>query len=308
MKLTELLSIEFPIIQGAMAQIAMAPLAAAVSKAGGLGIIASGGMTPDQLRDEIKQVRQLTDRPFGVNLMLMMEGVEALVQVIIEEKVPVVTTGAGTPKRFMPQFKEAGIKVIPVVPNAKIAMKMEAIGCDAVIAEGSEAGGHIGSVSTMVLVPQVVRSVSIPVIAAGGIANGSTMAAAFALGAIGVQCGTVFLATKECPIPDSYKQKVVEASETSTVITGASQNHPVRVLGNEMTQRYLEMEKAGASAEELEAITAGSLYRAAKLGDVVTGSMMCGQSGGLVDEIKTVETVINELYENAKEIAKTLTI
>lgn len=308
MKLTELLSIEFPIIQGAMAQIAMAPLAAAVSKAGGLGIIASGGMTPDQLRDEIKQVRQLTDRPFGVNLMLMMEGVEALVQVIIEEKVPVVTTGAGTPKRFMPQFKEAGIKVIPVVPNAKIAMKMEAIGCDAVIAEGSEAGGHIGSVSTMVLVPQVVRSVSIPVIAAGGIANGSTMAAAFALGAIGVQCGTVFLATKECPIPDSYKQKVVEASETSTVITGASQNHPVRVLGNEMTQQYLEMEKAGASAEELEAITAGSLYRAAKLGDVVTGSMMCGQSGGLVDEIRSVETVINELYENAKEIAKTLTI
>ena len=308
MKLTELLSIEFPIIQGAMAQIAMAPLAAAVSKAGGLGIIASGGMTPDQLRDEIKQVRQLTDRPFGVNLMLMMEGVEALVQVVIEEKVPVVTTGAGTPKRFMPQFKEAGIKVIPVIPNVKIAMKMEAIGCDAVIAEGSEAGGHIGSVSTMVLVPQVVRSVSIPVIAAGGVANGSTMAAAFALGAIGVQCGTVFLATKECPIPDSYKQKVVEASETSTVITGASQNHPVRVLGNEMTQQYLEMEKAGASAEELEAITAGSLYRAAKLGDVVTGSMMCGQSGGLVDEIKTVETVINELYENAKEIAKTLTI
>lgn len=308
MKLTELLSIEFPIIQGAMAQIAMAPLAAAVSKAGGLGIIASGGMTPDQLRDEIKQVRQLTDRPFGVNLMLMMEGVEALVQVVIEEKVPVLTTGAGTPKRFMPQFKEAGIKVIPVIPNAKIAMKMEAIGCDAVIAEGSEAGGHIGSVSTMVLVPQVVRSVSIPVIAAGGVANGSTMAAAFALGAIGVQCGTVFLATKESPIPDSYKQKVIEASETSTVITGASQNHPVRVLGNEMTQRYLEMEKAGTSTEELEAITAGSLYRAAKLGDVVTGSMMCGQSGGLVDEIKTVETVINELYENAKEIAKTLTI
>lgn len=306
MKLTDLLNIEYPVLQGAMAQISTAPLVAAVSKAGGLGIIASGGMSADQLRNEINEVRKVTDKPFGVNLMLMMPGIKELVEVIIEEKVPVVTTGAGTPKHVLPFLKEAGIKVIPVVPNANIAVKMEELGCDAVIVEGCEAGGHIGTVTTMVLVPQVVRSVSIPVIAAGGIAKGASMAAAMVLGASGVQSGTVFLATEECPIPDTYKEMVVNAKETSTVVTGNTTKSPVRSLANEMTLEYLEKENAGASKEELEKLTEGSLYKAAVLGDVNRGSMMSGQVAGLVDKVDTCKNVIENMVNDARALIKEL--
>lgn len=308
MKITDLLNIEYPIIQGAMAQISTAPLVGAVSEAGGLGIIASGGMTKDQLKNEIQAVRKMTDKPFGVNLMLMMPGIKDLVEVIIEEKVPVVTTGAGSPKHVLPYLKEAGIKVIPVIPNASIAKKMEDLGCDAVVVEGQEAGGHIGSVSTMVLLPSVVRAVNIPVIAAGGIANGETMAAAYALGADGVQCGTIFLATHECPVPQVYKDMVVEAKETSTIVTGRKMKSPVRSLVTPMTSEYVEKEFAGASKEELLKMTEGSLYEAAVKGNVEKGSFMCGESAGLVNEIVSCETVIKTLMEDAKKVAKNLEI
>ncbi len=308
MKITELLGIEYPIIQGAMAQISTSELVGAVSEAGGLGILASGGMTKEILRDEIHKVRAMTKKPFGVNLMLMMPNIKELVEVIIEESVPVVTTGAGTPKHIMPYLKEAGIKVIPVIPNAKIAQKMEALGCEAVIAEGAEAGGHIGTVNTMVLIPSVVNTVNIPVIAAGGIANGNTMAAAFALGASGVQCGSAFLATEECPIPDAYKQKVIETIETETVVTGTNLGHPVRSIRNTLTETYLQMEKEGASKDELEKLTEGSLYKAAKLGDIDYGSMMCGQSAALVHEIRSSKTVIETMVKDAKNIIHNLSL
>lgn len=293
MKITDLLGIEYPIFQGAMAQISMAPLVSAVSEAGGLGVLASGGMTPDELRDQIQEIKRSTSKPFAVNLMLMMPGVEDLVQVIIEEDVPVVTTGAGTPKRFMPALKEAGIKVFPVVPNVKIAKKMEELGCDGVIAEGMEAGGHIGSVTTMVLTPSVVNAINIPVITAGGISSPQAYRAALALGASGVQCGSIFLATHECPIPQSYKEKVLEADEVSTTLTGVQAGHPVRVLQNKLTDEYLKLEKENASSEELENLTQNSLYKAAKLGDMEWGSIMAGQSSGLVTKIQSVPEVLN---------------
>lgn len=302
MKITELLGIEYPIIQGAMAQISKHPLVSAVSEAGGLGVIASGGMTPEQLREEIRQVREVTDKPFGVNLMLMMGRVDELVEVIIEEKVKVVTTGAGTPKRFMPKFKEAGIIVIPVVPSVKLAKKMDELGVDALIAEGTEAGGHIGRIATMPLIPQIVDAVSIPVIAAGGIGDGRTMYAAFALGASAVQSGTVFLTSEECPIPDSYKQKVLEASETSAVVTGLRSGHMVRVIANEMTNEYLQKEFEGAPQEELDKLTDGSLNKAVYDGDVDRGSLMAGQISGMFTEIRTVKDIIESMYHDAMKV------
>ena len=259
MSITKLLQIKYPIFQGAMAQISHYQLAAAVSEAGGLGIIASGGMTGEQLREEIRELRKLTDKPFGVNIMLMMKNIKDIVTVIIEEKVPVVTTGAGTPKHIMPYLKEAGVKVIPVVASVKHAQKMQELGVDAVVAEGSEAGGHIGETNTMALIPQIVDAVDIPVIAAGGIADGRGLAAAFTLGAQGVQMGTVFLASDECPIAKAYKEAVLAATDTATAVTGRIAGAPVRCIRNEMTDHYIELEQKGTNREELEEITIGSL-------------------------------------------------
>lgn len=308
MSITELLSIEYPIFQGAMAQISRYPLVAAVSQAGGLGILASGGMTAEQLREEIHEVRKLTSKPFAVNIMLMAHNVKEIVTVIIEEKVPVVTTGAGTPKHILPYLKEAGIKVIPVVASVKHAQKMEALGVDAVIAEGTEAGGHIGNTTTMALIPQVVDAVNIPVVAAGGIADGRGMAAAYALGAQGVQLGTIFLASKECPIPDTYKSAVLTASDTDTVVTGRKAGAPVRCIRNEMTDKFIALENNDASREELEEITLGSLAKAVRDGDIQNGSLMAGQITGMVNEIKSVEEIITTLFEHAQQVASNLTI
>lgn len=306
MSITKLLNIKYPIFQGAMAQISTSELVGAVSKAGGLGIIASGGMTGEQLREEIRKVKEITSNPFAVNIMLMMHNIPEIVKVIIEEKVPVVTTGAGTPKHIMPYLKEAGVKVIPVVASVKHAQKMEELGVDAVITEGTEAGGHIGNTTTMSLVPQVVDAVSIPVIAAGGMADGRGIAAAYTLGASGVQLGTIFLACDECPIPDSYKQAVVNANDTDTVVTGRTTGAPVRCIHNQMTDKFLEMEKSGATRDELEEITLGSLGKAVRDGDVENGSLMAGQIAGMITEVKPAQQIIEELFAEAKEVlAKT---
>lgn len=302
MSITKLLNIKYPIFQGAMAQIALAELAAAVSNAGGLGIIAAGGFTADRLREEIRKCKKLTDKPFAVNIMLMAHNRDELAQVIIEEGVKVVTTGAGSPAPYMEMWKEAGIVVIPVVPSVKIAKKMEAIGADAVVAEGTEAGGHVGETTTMAIVPQVVDAVSIPVIAAGGVGDGRGIAAVFALGAQGVQVGTRFLATVECPTHENFKKAVIEAIDTDTLVTGRSLGGPVRSIKNEMTQKYLELEKISASRDELEALALGSLRRAVLEGDTQTGSVMAGQICGLINEIVTVEEVIISMFDEASKI------
>ena len=301
MSITKLLQIQYPIFQGAMAQISHYQLAAAVSEAGGLGIIASGGMTGEQLREEIRELRKLTDKPFGVNIMLMMKNIKDIVTVIIEEKVPVVTTGAGTPKYIMPYLKEAGIKVIPVIASVKHAQKMQELGVDAVIAEGSEAGGHIGETNTMALIPQIVDAVTIPVIAAGGVADGRGLAAAIALGAQGVQMGTVFLASEECPISPAYKEAILAASDTATAVTGRIAGAPVRCIRNEMTDHYIELEQKGTDREELEEITIGSLSKAVYEGDTVHGSMMSGQIAGLVKDIKPCKAILESIVKQAQE-------
>ena len=301
MSITKLLQIQYPIFQGAMAQISHYQLAAAVSEAGGLGIIASGGMTGEQLREEIRELRKLTDKPFGVNIMLMMKNIKDIVTVIIEEKVPVVTKGAGTPKHIMPYLKEAGIKVIPVIASVKHAQKMQELGVDAVIAEGSEAGGHIGETNTMALIPQIVDAVTIPVIAAGGVADGRGLAAAIALGAQGVQMGTVFLASEECPISPAYKEAILAASDTATAVTGRIAGAPVRCIRNEMTDHYIELEQKGTNREELEEITIGSLSKAVYEGDTVHGSMMSGQIAGLVKDIKPCKAILESIVKQAQE-------
>ncbi|MBS4761828.1 DUF561 domain-containing protein [Carnobacteriaceae bacterium zg-ZUI252] len=302
MSITKLLNIKYPIFQGAMAQIARHELAAAVSNAGGLGIIASGGMQPEQLREEIRQLRELTDKPFGVNIMLMMPNIKEIVTVIIEEKVPVVTTGAGTPKHILPYLKEANIKCIPVVASVKHALKMQELGVDAVVAEGTEAGGHIGNTTTMSLIPQIVDAVTIPVIAAGGIGDGRGIAAAFALGASGVQLGTAFLAVEECPIAPAYKQAILDAIDTDTVVTGRTTGAPVRCLRNAMTEQFIALEKAGTDRDELEKITIGSLAKAVYDGDVENGSLMSGQIAGLIKTIKPTKQLIEELFEQADAV------
>ena len=303
--ITQLLGIQYPIFQGAMAQISRHPLAAAVSNGGGLGIIASGGMTADELRREIIACKKLTSAPFAVNLMLMAPNVPELVEVIVEEGVKIVTTGAGTPKRYMPQLKAAGIKVIPVVPSAKLAKKMEALGVDAVVAEGSEAGGHIGELSTMVLLPQVAEAVAIPVIAAGGIANGKGLAAAFALGAEGVQMGTAFLLAEECPIPENVKAFVATAGELDTVVTGRNGAAPVRSIKNKMIEQYRQWEKENLPFEELEKLTLGSAKKAAE-GDIENGSVMAGQVSGMIHEIKPAKRIMEEVLAEASETIQKL--
>lgn len=302
MTITKLLGIKYPVFQGAMAQIARYQLASAVSNAGGLGIIASGGMSPEQLREEIVNCKKHTDKPFAVNLMLMMHNIDEIIDVVIEEGVGIVTTGAGTPRKYMPKLKEAGIKVIPVIPSVKAAKKMEELGCDAVVVEGMEAGGHVGESTTMALLPQVTSAVNIPVIAAGGIADGRGVAAAYCLGASGVQMGTVFLATKECPVSENYKNAILEAVDTSTTLTGTKFGAPVRGIKNELTKRYHELEEKSSTLMELEELTLGSLRKAAYEGDVENGSIMSGQIAGLVNEIRPVKDVIEGIFEEAQKV------
>ncbi len=295
----QLLGLDFPVLQGGMAWVADACLAAAVSNAGGLGLVGAGSMDAALLRQEIRLTRARTDRPFGVNIMLMNPHAPELAQLIIEEEVPVVTTGAGSPGKFMPQWLAAGIKVIPVVASVAYARRMENLGAAAVVAEGTEAGGHIGEATTMVLVPQVADAVSIPVIAAGGIADGRGVAAAFMLGASAVQLGTRFLVSHECNIHENYKQLVLKARDIDTQVTGRSGGHPVRALKNKLARRLLEMEKEGATFEQIEAVTVGSLQKAVRQGDLEEGSFMAGQSAGLVRQGQTAEQIVHSLFSEA---------
>lgn len=306
--ITELLNIKYPIIQGGMANIANHILASAVSNAGGLGLIASGGNNGEYIRNEIRKTKELTSNPFGVNILLISPFASEIVNVVIEEKVPVVTTGAGNPIPYMERFKEAGIKVIPVVPSVALAKRVEKYGADAVIVEGTESGGHIGELTTMALVPQVVDAVSIPVIAAGGIADVRQVIACFALGAKGVQVGTIMLASKECPIHENYKQKILEAKDTDTIVTGRKTGAPVRVLKNQMAKEYIRLSDEGATLEELEKMTLGSLRKAVVEGDTVNGSLMAGQVAGMIKEIKTVEEIIFDLFNNIDEIKNKISI
>lgn len=295
MDLRDLTGTEFPLIQGGMANIADGKFAAAVANAGGLGLIASGGFSVDRMKQEIAIAKENTDKPFGVNLMLMHPDIEALSDLVIEEGVKFLTTGAGNPGRFMEKWKKAGIKVFPVVASPTLAILMERDGADAVIAEGSESGGHIGEMATMTLVPQVCDAVNIPVIAAGGIADHRQFLAAHDLGACGVQVGTALLCSEECPIHENYKKAVIKAKGTDAVVTGRIGGTPVRVLKNRMTKEYIQNEKAGASLEELEKFTLGSLRRAVFEGDTKTGSLMAGQTAGQVKEIRTLRSIIEDI-------------
>lgn len=304
-KLNELLGTEFPIIQGGMANIATGKFAASCSNAGALGVIATGGMkSADELRKQIADYKALSDKPFGVNLMLMNPCVDELAQVIIDEKVPVVTTGAGNPGKYISKWKEAGIKVIPVVAATVLARRLARAGADALIAEGTESGGHVGEMTTMALVPQVVDAVDIPVIAAGGIADGRQFAAAIALGACGIQIGTCLLASEECPIHDNYKKALLAAKDSDTIVTGRSVGGPVRVLKNKMSREYVRMEKQGATLEELELLTLGGLRRAVFDGDVENGSVMSGQVAGQLHEIRPLRAIFESLCDQRDQVLK----
>lgn len=301
MKLNELLNIKYPLIQGGMANIATGEFAASVSNAGGLGLIGAGGMNVETLKENIQRCKSLTNKPFGVNIMLMNPQADEMAQVIIDEQVKVVTTGAGNPVKYIKAWKEAGIIVIPVVPSVALAKRVERSGVDAVIVEGTEAGGHIGELTTIALVPQVVDAVNIPVIAAGGIASGRQILAAYALGAVGVQVGTCLLASEECPIHENYKNAVLKAKDTDTTVTGRIAGTPVRILKNKMAKDYIKKEKTGATQEELEVYTLGSLRKAVFDGDVQMGSLMAGQVAGMVHEIKPVKEIIDNLFIEYQE-------
>lgn len=301
----DMLGISRPVFQGGMAWVADASLAAAVSNAGALGIIAAMNLNGEQLRQEIKKARELTDRPFGVNLMLMSPYIGEAVDAVIDERVKVVTTGAGNPGKYMERFREAGIKVIPVVASTALAKMMERAGASAVVAEGCESGGHVGETTTMALIPQVADAVSIPVIAAGGIADGRGMAAALMLGASGVQMGTRFLTASECGIHENYKKAVLSAGDISTIVTGKKSGHPVRCLKNRMTRTYARAELDGSLSEkELADMTIGSLRRAVRDGDASGGSMMCGQIAGLVRDEKPAESIVTEVCDEAENLLK----
>ena len=303
-EVTRLLGIEVPVIQGGMAWVAEYHLAAAVSNAGGLGLIGAASAPAEWVRDQIRKAKELTDRPFGVNIMLMSPYAEEVAQVVVEEGVKVVTTGAGNPEKYMEMWKKAGVKVIPVVASATLAKRMERCGADAVVAEGCEAGGHIGENTTMCLVPQIVDAVKIPVIAAGGIADGRGMAAAFMLGAKGVQMGTHFIVTDECQVHNAYKERILKAKDIDSRVTGRSTGHPVRALRNDMTKKYLELEKQGASFEELEQLTLGGLRKAVLDGDVKDGSVLAGQIAGLVKERLSCKELIHRLVTETDALMK----
>ena len=306
MKINELLGTEFPIIQGGMANIATGAFAAAVSNAGALGLIGSGGMDAETLRKEIRIAKAATDKPFGVNLMLMNPHIDELAKVVVEEGVKVVTTGAGNPGKYVPAWKEAGIKVFPVVAAPILAKRLERYEVDGFIAEGTESGGHVGEMTTMALVPQVVDAVSAPVIAAGGIASGRQMAAAYALGACGVQVGTCLLVSEECPIHENYKKALIKAGANDTVVTGRTTGAPVRVLKNKMARQYLEMEKENMPLAEREKLTLGSLRRAVFDGDLDTGSFMSGQVAGMLTEIKPLRQIFEEMMAGCEATLKGL--
>ncbi len=307
-EVTKLLGIEYPIIQGGMAWVAEYHLAAGVSEAGGLGIIGAGGAPASWVREQIQEIKKITKKPFGVNLMLLNPEADEIAKIIAEEKVKVVTTGAGTPEKYMSMWKEAGVKVIPVVASVAFAKRMERCGADAVVAEGCEAGGHIGESTTMALVPQVVDAVSIPVIAAGGIADGRGIAAAFMLGAKAVQMGTHFVVVEESIVHDNYKKYIIKSKDIDTRVTGRSTGHPVRTIRNKQTKEYLKLEAAGASFEELELLSLGGLKRAVIEGDVETGSIMAGQIAGLVKDQCTAKELIERLASEAEALLKGTTI
>ncbi|HAH76070.1 MULTISPECIES: nitronate monooxygenase [Kandleria] len=304
MWLNETLNIKYPLIQGGMARVATGAFAAASSNAGALGLIGSGGMTAEMLKDAIKEAKSLTDKPFGVNLMLMNPEADKQAQLVIDEGIKVVTTGAGNPGKYMKAWKEAGIIVIPVVPSVALAKRMERAGADAVIAEGTESGGHVGELTTMALLPQVKAAVNIPVIGAGGIASGKQALAALALGADGFQVGTMLLAAKEAPIHENYRQEVLKAKDTGTTVTGRIAGTPVRIIKNKMAKEYIKREKEGASMMELEKFTLGGLRRAVVEGDVDTGSLMAGQVAGMINKEDTLANIIENLFKELKEEQK----
>lgn len=301
-RITEMLGIEYPIIQGGMAWVADNHLAAAVSAAGGLGLIGGANAPAEVIRDYIRKVKEVTDKPFGLNIMLMSPHADEVARVVVEEGVPVVTTGAGNPEKYMQMWKAAGIKVIPVVASVALAKRMEKHGADAVVAEGTESGGHIGEATTMSLVPQIVDAVTIPVIAAGGIGDGRGLAASFMLGAEAVQVGTRFVVARECTVHQNYKDRVLKAKDIDSSVTGRSHGHPVRGLRNQMTREYTKLEEAGASFEELETMTMGGLRQAVKEGDVSHGSVLAGQIAGMINKEQTCAEIISEMMEQAEAL------
>lgn len=303
-RITELLGIEYPIIQGGMAWVAEYHLASAVSEAGGLGLIGGANAPGDVVRDYIRKTKERTSKPFGVNVMLMSPYADDVAKVVVEEGVKVVTTGAGNPGKYMDMWKSAGIKVIPVVASVALAKMMEKAGADAVVAEGTESGGHIGESTTMTLVPQVVDAVKIPVIAAGGIADGRGMAAAFMLGAEAVQVGTRFVVAKESIVHENYKQRIIKAKDIDSTVTGRSHGHPVRCLRNQMTREYVKLEQEGKSFEELEYLTLGALRKAVVDGDVTHGTVMAGQIAGMINKEQTCKEIIDEMMAQAEALLK----
>ena len=303
-RITELLNIKYPIFQGGMAWVADGDLAGAVSNAGGLGIIGGGNAPKEVVKANIDKVKSITDKPFGVNIMLMSPFAEDIAQLVTEEKVAAVTTGAGNPEKYMAQWKAAGIKVIPVIASVALAKRMERVGADAVVAEGTESGGHIGQATTMTLVPQVVDAVQIPVIAAGGIGDGRGMAAAFMLGAEAVQMGTRFCVADECVIHDKYKDRILKAKDIDSEVTGRSHGHPVRGLRNKMTREYLKLEAEGASFEQLENLTLGGLRKAVVEGDTDNGSVLAGQIAGMITKRQSCQEIVDEVMDQAERLLK----
>lgn len=301
-KVTELLQIEYPIIQGGMAWVAEHHLAAAVSEAGGFGLIGAASAPPEIMREEIRKAKELTDKPFGVNIMLLNPNADEVAKIVVEEGIQAVTTGAGNPEKYMPMWKEAGVKVIPVVASVAMAKRMERYGADAVVAEGMEAGGHIGNQTTMALIPQIVDAVNIPVIAAGGIGDGRGVAASFMLGAEGVQMGTRFVVADESIVHDNYKDRIVKAKDIDSVVTGQSTGHPVRCLRNQMTKEYIKKEQEGVPFEELERMTLGSLRKAVMDGDILNGTVMAGQIAGLVSKRQSCKEILQEIMTEAEKL------
>lgn len=301
-RVAAMLGLKYPIFQGAMAWISDYSLAAAVSNGGGLGIIAAGNAPADWVADQIRRARELTDRPFGVNIMLLSPHAEAVIDAVCRERVSLITTGAGNPGKYMARFKEAGVKVVPVIPSVALARRVAQAGADAVIAEGGESGGHVGELTTMALVPQVVDAVSIPVIAAGGIGDGRGVAAALCLGAEGVQMGTRFLTAHECTVHSAYKQKVIGAKDTDTVVTGRNTGHPVRVLKNKLARQFMQLESEGAAPEIMEALGSGKLALAAKEGDIDQGSIMAGQIAGLIKQEQPAEEILRQVWDEARTV------